>query len=145
VDSEDLFTKLAIISAKNEERMFINDMCRTTEGKRAKDIRLVEKLTMPEELSGLLNLALIALKKLHKDGGFKDLSVEKIRKEYDENANIVKAFLYDKCVIDLTAPEYYTLTANVYYGYVNFCEVKNQRPLEMNVFGKKLAEQGIER
>ncbi len=53
--------------------------------------------------------------------------------------------LYDKCVIDLTAPEYYTLTTNVYNEYVNFCKEKNQRPFEMNVFGKKLAEQGIER
>jgi P4 family phage/plasmid primase-like protien len=118
---------------------------RVFEGKQAKDTRLIDKLTTPEELSGLLNLALIALKQLHKDGGFKDVSVEKIRKEYDENANIVKAFLYDKCVIDLTAPEYYTLTTDVYNEYVNFCKEKNQRPLEMNVFGKKLAEQGIEK
>jgi putative DNA primase/helicase len=115
------------------------------EGKETKDTRLIDKLTAPEELSGLLNLALIALKQLHKDGGFKDVSVEKIRKAYDENSNIVKAFLYDRCVIDLTAPEYYTLTANVYNEYVNFCKEKNQRPLEVNVFGRKLAEEGIER
>jgi phage/plasmid-associated DNA primase len=73
------------------------------------------------------------------------VSVEKIRKAYDENSNTVKAFLYDRCVIDLTAPEYYTLTANVYNEYVNFCKEKNQRPLEVNVFGRKLAEEGIER
>jgi putative DNA primase/helicase len=84
------------------------------EGKEIKDTKLIDKLTIPEELSGLLNLALIALRQLHKDGGFKDVSLEEIRKEYDENANTVKAFLDDKCAIDLTAPEYYTLTTNVY-------------------------------
>jgi putative DNA primase/helicase len=107
------------------------------------DTKLIDKLITPEELSGLLNLALIALKQLHKEGGFKDVSLEDIRKEYDENANTLKAFLDDKCVIDLTAPEYYTRTTNVYNEYVIFCEEKSQRPLEMNIFGKKLAEQGI--
>jgi phage/plasmid-associated DNA primase len=86
---------------------------------------------------------LIALKQLHKDGGFKDVPVEKIRKEYDENSNTVKAFLDDKCVVDLIASEYYTLTTNVYNEYVNFCKQKNLRPFDMNIFGKKLAEQGI--
>jgi P4 family phage/plasmid primase-like protien len=115
------------------------------EGKLMKDTKLIDKLTTPEELSGLLNLALIALKQLHKDGGFKDVSVEKIRKTYDENSNTVIAFLDDKCVVDLTAPEYYTLTTNIYNEYLIFCKEKHQRPLEINVFGKKLAEQGIER
>jgi P4 family phage/plasmid primase-like protien len=40
-----------------------------------RDTKLIEKLTTPEELSGLLNLTLIALKKLRKDNGFKDISV----------------------------------------------------------------------
>ena len=115
------------------------------EEKEKKDTKLIDKMTTPEELSGLLNLALVALKQLHKDGGFKDVSVEKIRKAYDENSNTVKAFLYDRCAIDLTAPEYCTLVTNVYNEYVNFCEEKHQRPLEINVFGRKLAEEGIEK
>jgi hypothetical protein len=57
-----------------------------------------------------LNLALIALRQLHEDVGFKDISLEEISKEYDENSNTVKAFLDDKCVIDLTAPEYISLS-----------------------------------
>jgi phage/plasmid-associated DNA primase len=100
-------------------------------------------LTTQEELSGLLNLALIALRKLHLDGRFGDVSVELIRQQYEENANTVKAFLNTKCAIDLTEPEYYTLTTNVYNEYIIFCKERKERPLEMNVFGKKLAEQGI--
>lgn len=110
-----------------------------------KDTKLINKLATPEELSGLLNLALIALKQLHKNGGFKDVAVEKIRKEYEINANTVKAFLDDKCAVDLTAPEYYTLTTNVYNEYLLACKEKGEKPLDMNVFGKELAKQGIEK
>jgi P4 family phage/plasmid primase-like protien len=46
-----------------------------------RDTRLIDKLTTPEELSSLLNLALIALKKLRNDNGFKDISVERVRKK----------------------------------------------------------------
>ncbi|HJT47205.1 MAG TPA: phage/plasmid primase, P4 family [Nitrososphaeraceae archaeon] len=108
-----------------------------------KDTRLIDKLTTKEELSGLLNLAIIALWQLHKHRGFRDISVERIRHAYEENANTVKAFLDAKCVIDLTESEYYTLSTNVYNEYFIFCKERKERPLEMNVFGKKLAEQGI--
>jgi phage/plasmid-associated DNA primase len=79
-----------------------------------RDPDLIGKLTTSDELSGLLNLALIGLRQLHKDRGFKDISVEKIRKKYDENSNTVNAFLDERCVVDLTAPEFYTLTTDVY-------------------------------
>ena len=42
-----------------------------------KDTNLINKLTTPDELSGLLNLALITIRPLRKDGGFKDISVTK--------------------------------------------------------------------
>jgi P4 family phage/plasmid primase-like protien len=110
-----------------------------------KDTDLINKLTTPDELSGLLNLALIALRQLRKDGGFKDISVEKIRKEYEYNANTIKAFLEEKCVVDLASPEYSTPTVYLYNEYENFCQVKGARPLDMNVFGSKLKEYGIEK
>jgi hypothetical protein len=37
-----------------------------------------------------LNLALKGLKKLIKEGGLKDVSVEKIKQQYEHNANIVQ-------------------------------------------------------
>jgi P4 family phage/plasmid primase-like protien len=111
----------------------------------AKDTDLIKKLTTSDELSGLLNLAIIALRQLRKDGGFKDISVEKVRKEYEYNANTVKAFLDEKCVIDLTSPEYCIPTVYLYNKYKNFCQAKGVRPLEMNVFGSKLKEYGIEK
>ena len=109
-----------------------------------KDTNLISKLTTQDELSGLLNLGLIALRQLKKDGGFRDISVERVRKEYEHNANTVKAFLDDKCVIDLTS-DYSVPTVYLYNEYENFCQEKRVRPLEMNTFGSKLKEYGIER
>jgi P4 family phage/plasmid primase-like protien len=111
----------------------------------SKDTNLINKLTTPDELSGLLNLALVALRQLKKDGGFRDISVEKVRKEYEYNANTVKAFLDDKCAIDLTSPEYCIPTVYLYNEYENFCQQKGVRALEMNTFGSKLKECGIEK
>jgi putative DNA primase/helicase len=110
-----------------------------------KDTELIGKLTMPEELSGLLNLALIALRKLREDNGFNDIPVEKIRKQYEEKSNVVKAFIQSCCVVNLEEPGHYTLTTDVYNEYLKFCQDKHERPLEVNVFGKKLAELGIEK
>lgn len=111
----------------------------------AKDTDLINKLTRPEELSGLLNLALIALRQLMKDGGFKDISIERVRKEYELNADTVKAFLDEKCVIDLTASEYQTPTVYLYNEYWNFCKGERRKPLDMSVFGGKLKEHRIEK
>jgi P4 family phage/plasmid primase-like protien len=71
------------------------------------DTGLIHKLTTDEhELAGLLNLALIGLKKLIKEGGFKDVSVEKIKQQYEHNASIVRHFIDEQCVVDLNNSEY---------------------------------------
>ena len=66
----------------------------------AKDINLIHKLTTDNELSGLLNLALVGLKQLEKDWSFRDISVEDVKRDYERKSNIVKAFLQDKCSIN---------------------------------------------
>lgn len=96
----------------------------------SQDPNLIEKLITEDELSGLLNLALVGLKKLQKDHGFKNVSVEKVKEDYDSRANIIKAFLDQNYVIDLTAPEYITPTAEVYSAYSAFCFERKERPLE---------------
>lgn len=109
-----------------------------------KDTNLINKLTTSDELSGLLNLALIALRQLKKDGGFRDISVERVRKEYEYNSNTVKAFLEDECVIEL-ASDYSIPTIYLYNEYENYCQKRGVRALEKNTFGSKLKEYGIER
>ena len=67
-----------------------------------KDTNFINKLTTPNELSGLLILALVALRQLKKDGGFRDISVAKVRKSMNI-MHTVNAFLDDKCDIDQTS------------------------------------------
>jgi putative DNA primase/helicase len=110
-----------------------------------RDTKLIDKLATPEELSGLLNLALIGLKKLRNDNGFKDISVEKVRKKYEEKSNTVKAFLDSDCMIDISDPLCDVLTTDMYAAYCKFCKDNNERSVDMSVFGKQLAQFGIER
>jgi P4 family phage/plasmid primase-like protien len=110
-----------------------------------KDTGLIDKLTTDDELSSLLNLALVGLKQLEKDGGFRDIPVEDVKRDYERKSNTVKAFLQDKCSIDLQAPDYITPSAKVYDEYQEYCRQRRERPLDVNVLGTKLKETGIER
>ena len=69
-----------------------------TEG--TKDTDLIHKLTTDEELSGLLNMALVGLRQLEKEGGFRDIAVEDVKRDYERKSNTVKAFLEDRCMMD---------------------------------------------
>ena len=110
-----------------------------------KDVNLIHKLTTNDELSGLLNLALVGLQQLEKDGGFRDVPVEDVKRDYERKSNTVKAFLQDKCSIDLQAPDYITPSAEVYEEYQEYCKQRRERPLDVNVLGTKLKETGIEK
>src|SRR6476646_1842948 len=110
-----------------------------------RDTGLIDKLTTDDELSGLLNLALVGLKQLEKDGGFRDIPVEDVKRDYERKSNTVKAFLQDKCSIDLQAPDYITPSVKVYEEYQEYCRQRKERPLDANVLGANLKEAGIEK
>jgi P4 family phage/plasmid primase-like protien len=110
-----------------------------------KDTNLIDKLTTPEELSGLLNLALIALKQLQKEEGFRNISIEETMQQYNKNADTTTTFIEEGCTLDPGNPEYYTLTTNVYNEYVIYCKEKNESPLEANVFRARLVKWGIKK
>ncbi|MFZ0514249.1 MAG: hypothetical protein WAM14_21775 [Candidatus Nitrosopolaris sp.] len=107
------------------------------------DTKLAKKLTTPEELSGLLNLALTGLDQLMDAGGFHGKDTKQIQKDYEENTNDVNVFLHQECIIDITNEKYYTLATNLYAAYVNFCKRRGTRSIHTNVFGRKLSAQGI--
>jgi P4 family phage/plasmid primase-like protien len=110
-----------------------------------KDTNLIDKLTTPEELSGLLNSALKALKQLQEDEGFREISIEETMKQYNKNTNTTTTFLEERCILDPGNPECYTLTTRVYNEYVIYSKEKNERQLEANVFGARLAKWGIKK
>ena len=59
---------------------------------------LLKELTTRMELSGLLNYAIIGLKRLRKNGKFSDdRTTEEIRRQYDRSANSLKAFANELC------------------------------------------------
>ena len=101
-------------------------------------------MTPDNELSGLLNLALVGLKQLEKHGGFRDIPVEDVKKDYERKSNTVKAFLQDKCSINLQAPDYVTLLER-YMKNIRSSKQRRERPLNSNVPGVKLKEVGIDK
>src|SRR5262249_31172418 len=105
-----------------------------------KDTDLLAKLTTQEELSGLLNLALIALKQLIKDNGFFYTDdINEIRKTYNLNANSVMKFLEEKC--DITGKDDdRILCTDLRNKYFNFCKEKGLHCKSDEEFGKELPD-----
>jgi len=47
--------------------------------------------------------------------------VERVKEEYDSKSNTVRDFPDEKCLVDLSAPEYVALTTDVHSEYSKFC------------------------
>lgn len=104
------------------------------------DIDLIDKLTTPGELSGLLNLALAALKSIRVSGRFSyNKTVNDVKRMYQINSNSVAAFV-DECVEfgDEDTPK-----RLMYEGYKKWCNNKGIEPVADNVFGKEFKCLGI--
>ena len=106
------------------------------------DPNLIDKLTTEEELSGLLNLAK-GLDKLIKEGGFKDIPIEKVKQQYEHKASIVKQFIEEQCVINLTNHDYLVPTQKLKELFRMFCKSRGLKPLNENILGKELLRFGI--
>ena len=86
-DSTDAFFRRWIIIVF--PKIFKGDSC---------DPNILEKLTVPEELSGLLNIALEGLKRILENGGFSySKSMEETREDYIRKSDPLAAFIMD-CV-----------------------------------------------
>ncbi len=105
------------------------------------DPDLDAKLQTPEELSGLLNIALAGLKRLRSNGWrfSYDKLVEDVEVMYKRNANPVYAFLLDECEPG-DATDYVEKTL-FYNQFKNYVEAHNLRPLSVTKFGELLKDQ----
>ena len=111
-----------------------------------RDTNLIEKLSTEKELSGLLNLAMIALKQLIKDNGFIHVNnVYSIQKEYNQNASAIDDFLHSQCQIDVTDRDNCTICRDLYHRYILYCKYSNKLPVSDNVFGSHLISKGIKK
>jgi P4 family phage/plasmid primase-like protien len=105
------------------------------------DPDLDEKLQTPEELSGLLNIALEGLKRFRANGWkfSYDKTVEDVEVMYKRNANPVYAFLIDECepggVTDC-------IEKTIFYNrFKDYALKHNIRPLSVTKFGELIKDQ----
>ena len=99
---------------------------------------LINELTTPEELSGLLNVALAGLKSLLEKGDFSNIqTTEALKERYTRMASPVKAFIMDKLLVDSNGE---ITKDNLYSKFILYCKEKNYPPKANNVFAKDLKE-----
>ena len=106
------------------------------------DPDLDAKLQTPEELSGLLNIALAGLKRLRANGWkfSYDKTVEDVEIMYKRNANPVIAFLMDECEED---PGSYVEKGVLLSRFRDYSERHNLRPMTITRFGQLLKDQSV--
>jgi P4 family phage/plasmid primase-like protien len=105
-----------------------------------KDPNLIDKLTTPQEMSGLLNLALRALNRLVKNGEFDYTDdIKTIAKEYTQNADSVAKFIDTEYEIT-SNDEDRILCTELRNTYFNFCKDKGLHCKSDEEFGKALPE-----
>jgi len=105
------------------------------------DPDLDAKLQTPEELSGLLNIALAGLARLRANGWkfSYDKTVEDVEVMYKRNANPVYAFLIDECEPG-EATDYIEKTL-FYNAFRNYAQAHGIRPLSSKKFSELLIDQ----
>jgi putative DNA primase/helicase len=93
-------------------------------GKKA-DINLLEKLTTPEEISGLFNLALYYKDKLLQKGEFSNsASIEETRQQYIRTADSCQAFIEEMTETSDSQDDYVTYD-DLFSNYIAFCKKYN--------------------
>lgn len=103
-----------------------------------------EKMHTQEELSGLLNLALVGVRLLKRDKGFSETSWIETRQEYLAKQNPVAAFVKDRLIIDYKDEKAKLSTEEVQVMYIDYCKEKGIPPIDNRELGKRLADLGIE-
>lgn len=110
-----------------------------------KDTKLFEKITMPEEKSGLLNLVLPALNQLIEDNEFIGSDdIDTVQEDYILNSNTVASFVQERCEVS-ESEEDYTICRDLYYAYVDHCTKAGRPKKNDNIFGSELALLHIEK
>jgi putative DNA primase/helicase len=106
----------------------------------ADDKKLLSKLTTSEELSGLLNLALSALKRLKLNGELTySASLEQVRDTYLISADPVQAFLEECCYI---TPEKWISKEELFREFIQFCSEKHVPGYTKTKLGRELTHKG---
>jgi putative DNA primase/helicase len=116
-------------------RMIIIDFPNVFVGKQ-RDPDLLQKLTTPEELSGLLNIAIEGLKRLRDNGDFTyNKSWQNSREKYTRLSDPIGVFVEQKCVFDVIEE---ISKPSLFKAYVSFCAEKSIPAGTKQAFGHTL-------
>lgn len=100
------------------------------------DVRKLEKITSPEELSGLFNVVVMRLPTLLERGLFTaSASTQDLRKAYIELSDPISAFAEEQLE---TCVDAYVPKDELYAAYGEFCEARDIKPEERDAFFKRL-------
>jgi putative DNA primase/helicase len=103
-----------------------------------RDPELKEKLTTPEELSGVLNWCLSGLERLMNNNGFtKSDTLAELEDRWIIEGDTIKAFV-DRCTINEFGEN--LEHSRAYEGYIKFCEKHKVTPASLNRFVKEFQE-----
>jgi P4 family phage/plasmid primase-like protien len=108
------------------------------EGKNA-DPNLLEKLTTEDELSGIFNILMKALRNIQKNNRIyvNQKTIQERREKHELVINTVKSFTENALSISIYGEDYVT-KENLYQAYLRFCKF-HRLPIESKVkFGKSL-------
>lgn len=101
------------------------------------DKMLVQKLTTPKEMSGILNFAIKGLKRLLENGDFSySKSIQVVREEYIRKSDSVAAFVMDCIEI---APESHETKKMLYTQYADYCRQMHYPISPENTFHRVLS------
>ncbi len=110
-DTDAFFRRWIIINFPNT---FTDEKC---------DKDILQKITTPQELSGILNWALEGLTRLHDNADFTyDKTPEEIRDHYQRLSSSIYGFLTDQTTYD---PEGWIPKENLYSLYITYCIDEN--------------------
>lgn len=103
-----------------------------------RDPAILDKITTPEELSGLFNLILPILKKLMEKGEYMiNPTSEQTREEWLRKADYEQQFITD--VIEISPQETYH-KADLYAVYIKYCQDKKWTPIGNTKFNQVIAQ-----
>ncbi len=109
-----------------------------------KNRNLKNEISTPEEKSGLLNLALDALKQLIGDNGFIDADdIEKVAEDYMANTGAVARFVDAKCEITRNSNDFIVCREfwGYYYDYCNQNQIIDIK--DDNIFGMEILQMHV--
>lgn len=116
-------------------RWIIIDFPNKFDGKGA-DTKKIEKITTPQELSGLLNKALTALRRLLEQGVFSySKTTEEIRDDYIRKSSPIGAFVMDRLEV---APAEWVEKKKLYAEFCAYCRERSYPTVAEDTFHKNI-------